>query len=332
MYLCAPMSAVSVIIPVYKVEPYVARCARSLFNQTLEDIEYIFVDDCTPDRSIEIVKEVLADYPKRKEQVQFVRTPRNGGLARARVFGLQHAKGDYIIHCDSDDAVERDAYCLMYNEATANNYDVVTCRITFRGLNRTKVFFQRSKEGREVGDILLGKALGYVWCRMFKRGLWDDIIPPQGDMWEDMVFSIQAMSKARRFGYVQDAGYIYYRRGDSISYTEGRHAAIKRWESARDNAQIVIGFLENNPSVNRTEEDIVYFKYRTRDHLTPYIQSRDIYHKWRSTFPEIDSVLLKTRGIPLNIKIWFILIHLHLFYVCKTVTRFIRSNYQKLLV
>ena len=56
------MPAVGVIIPVYKVEPYAARCARSFFGQTLEDIEYIFVDDCSPDRSIEIIKEVLAEY------------------------------------------------------------------------------------------------------------------------------------------------------------------------------------------------------------------------------------------------------------------------------
>ena len=62
------MPKVSVIVPVYGVEIYIERCARSLFEQTLDDIEYLFIDDCTPDRSIEILKQVLEDYPQRKTQ------------------------------------------------------------------------------------------------------------------------------------------------------------------------------------------------------------------------------------------------------------------------
>ena len=67
------MPAVSVIIPVYKVEPYMARCARSLFSQTMEDLEFIFIDDCSPDRSIDVMREVLEEFPERKDQV--VRVP-----------------------------------------------------------------------------------------------------------------------------------------------------------------------------------------------------------------------------------------------------------------
>lgn len=60
------MPNVSVIIPVYNVEQYIERCARSLFGQTLDDIEYIFVNDCTPDKSMEVLARVLEDYPARK--------------------------------------------------------------------------------------------------------------------------------------------------------------------------------------------------------------------------------------------------------------------------
>ena len=64
------MPKVSVVIPVYGVEKYIERCARSLFEQTYDNIEYIFVDDCTKDRSIEILQKVLEDYPNRKNQVK----------------------------------------------------------------------------------------------------------------------------------------------------------------------------------------------------------------------------------------------------------------------
>ncbi len=73
------MPAVSVIIPVYKVEPYIARCARALFSQTMEDLEFIFVDDCTPDASIAVMQEVLQEFPKRKERVPHAAEQRPGG-------------------------------------------------------------------------------------------------------------------------------------------------------------------------------------------------------------------------------------------------------------
>ena len=97
------MPKVTVIIPVYGVEKYISRCARSLFEQTLDDIEYIFVDDCTKDNSIGVLQEVLEQYPQRREQTRIVKLLVNSGQAAARKYGMQLATGDYIIHCDGDD-------------------------------------------------------------------------------------------------------------------------------------------------------------------------------------------------------------------------------------
>lgn len=63
---------VSVIIPIYKVEAFIERCATTLMEQTLREVEYIFVDDATPDGSIQVLEEVIARYPERKEQVHIV--------------------------------------------------------------------------------------------------------------------------------------------------------------------------------------------------------------------------------------------------------------------
>ena len=324
MYLRVPMPAVSVIIPVYKVEPYVARCARSLFEQTLDDIEFIFVDDCTPDRSIDIVREVLADYPKRKEQVQFVRTPRNGGLARARVFGLKHAKGDYIIPCDSDDAVKPDAYRLMYEKAVAENLDIVTCDFELIGENESKVQVQFSEPGREIGDILTGKVWSNVWCRMSRRHLWDSIILPRGDMWEDMAFTIQVIGKATRIGYIPIPLYQYYRRLGSISCSRGMQAAIKRWRSQVNNAELVTECLSTFTSTSWMPSDVVLFKYISRGPLNRYLQIPQFYCRWRESFPEVDPVFLWTRGIRPSVKFDYCLIRLYLYSLCKNPYRSIR--------
>ena len=125
------MPKVSVLVPVYGVEKYIERCARSLFEQTMDDIEFIFVDDCTPDHSIEILKSVIEEYrlrfAEKKYEVRIERLPTNSGLAAVRRHGIQLATGDYIINCDSDDWVDVTMYEKMYNKAIEEDADMVVC-------------------------------------------------------------------------------------------------------------------------------------------------------------------------------------------------------------
>lgn len=100
--------SVSVIIPIYKVESFIVRCVESLFNQSLsEGVEFIFVNDATPDRSVELLQEQLGFFPSRKEQVILLEHAENKGLPAARNTGLSVAKGEYVFHCDSDDFWKR---------------------------------------------------------------------------------------------------------------------------------------------------------------------------------------------------------------------------------
>ena len=92
------VTLVSVIIPIYNVECFITRCATSLLEQTLQEVEFIFVDDATPDNSIHLLQEVLERYPKRKEQVKLIRHVINQGLPAARNIGLAVASGEYIFH------------------------------------------------------------------------------------------------------------------------------------------------------------------------------------------------------------------------------------------
>ena len=310
------MPAVSVIIPVYKVEPYMARCARALFGQTMQDLEFIFVDDCSPDRSMDIMMEVLEEYPERKGQVRCLRLPRNGGLAHARLAGVSLAQGDYVAHCDSDDALDTRAYQLMYEKAVAEDLDIVTCDFRLVNLKKARVQSNVSEPGREIADILTGKVWGTVWSRMFKRELWTDMALPEGDMWEDVVFSVIATSRARRIGHMGIPLYTYYRRITSISFEEGLAGALKRWESLRNNVKQVLDYLART-GVEVGADETVWFKYRSRDPLIPYVQIPEYYRKWRDTYPEIEPVFLRTKAIPTETKFWFILIHLHLYYPWK---------------
>ena len=79
--------AVTVVVPIYNVERYIEKCARSLFEQSLANLEILFVNDCTPDNSIDIILKVLADYPQRKEQTRIIKMSSNSGLGPVRRHG-----------------------------------------------------------------------------------------------------------------------------------------------------------------------------------------------------------------------------------------------------
>ena len=120
--------SVTVIIPIYKVALYIARCAESLFNQSMRDgVEFIFVDDATPDNSINILRHCLEQHPERKEQITILKHERNMGLPAARNTGIREAVGDFIFHCDSDDFLDRTALEDMYNAANQSDSDIVWC-------------------------------------------------------------------------------------------------------------------------------------------------------------------------------------------------------------
>ena len=122
------MISISVIIPIYGVEHFIGRCAESLMCQTLrEGVEFIFVDDATPDGSIQVLQEVLDRYPERQGQVSILHHDVNQGLPAARNTGLAIAQGKYIFHCDGDDYVERDMLEVLLGAAEQQRADYVWC-------------------------------------------------------------------------------------------------------------------------------------------------------------------------------------------------------------
>ena len=116
---------ISICVPIYKVEKYIERCARSLFEQTYNDIEFIFVNDCSPDNSINILSKVLQEYPDRIEQVRILNHEYNRGLSAARNTAVLNCTGEYILWVDSDDYIEQDALKLLYEKVAEGNFDVI---------------------------------------------------------------------------------------------------------------------------------------------------------------------------------------------------------------
>lgn len=113
------MIKVSVIVPVYGVAPYIEKCVRSLLAQTLDEMEFVFVDDHGPDDSIELVRRAIAGHP-RESQCRFLDPGKNLGAGMARNFAVPQAEGEYVAFVDGDDWVEPEMYSDLYREAMAN--------------------------------------------------------------------------------------------------------------------------------------------------------------------------------------------------------------------
>ena len=317
------MPAVSVIIPVYKVEPYMARCARSLFGQTLPDIEFLFIDDCSPDRSIDIMREVLEEFPQRKEQVVVYRMPHNSGQAAVRMQGLALARGEYVIHCDSDDYVDVNAYATLYWKAKAEDLDVVTCNLATVEQDG-RVIEQIRGEYTSVARMLEGKERWNLVNRLVRRTLCEDLTAPVSNVGEDMLLCVQIQLKARRTGHVDRTLYFYCIREDSITNQKGQAALVTRWESL-ENARILLRLLVDRYGYTGDEPEIVHFKYKCRRMLHPLVHIPEYYRRWKEIYPEVDRRILSLPTLSLEEKFWYVLIRLRLYHPVKWVTGWFRS-------
>jgi len=119
------MYKVSILIPIYNASGFIEKCAESVFSQTFESIEYIFVDDCTPDDSIQKLNQVLERFPHRKKAVTVLRNNKNEGISYSRQRAFDVATADYFLAMDSDDWIEPDMIENLYNKAIETNADMV---------------------------------------------------------------------------------------------------------------------------------------------------------------------------------------------------------------
>ena len=252
------MPAVSVIVLVYKVEEYIERCARHLFDQTLEDIEYIFVDDCSPDRSVEILERVLDDYPHRSKQVQILHNDVNRGQAFSRRRGIEAATGEYIIHCDSDDWPEMDMYEKMYVKASEENLDMVICNI--RRIYQDHVELVPDKLGAEdlLGALIRQDIYHYLLNKLVSRRAYEKGITfPSCNLCEDTAIIIQLACNCDSFGYVYEPLYNYLYREDSISSAKNTVAKI---EQLKSNVDLAVSSLEARGLSRQYKDDITSLK------------------------------------------------------------------------
>lgn len=305
---------VSVIIPVYCVEKYIEKCARSLFVQTLQGLEFIFINDCTPDNSVPILKNVIAEYPG--INVQIINLSQNMGQAEAFRTGLEAATGEYVIKCDSDDTVEATMYEDMYVKAKANNLDMVVCNIDLVYPDGTRNrFFGRRLEFDGITALLRNKVPTSLCNKLVRRELYKkkSFIHPTEPMCEDLVYSIQLEHYCRGIGFIDKSYYNYNRYPESFTWNQELSAMVAKHHQVCRNVRLVIDFLRNKGLEKKYKEDIIHQCLFVKTGLRHIIYKEGIYDLWKNTFREINHKVVFCRSIPLKERGLFILVYFNMY-------------------
>ena len=227
---------VSLIVPVYKVEPYIAVCAESLFSQTWPNLEFIFVNDATPDRSMDVLEALIdSRFPQLRARIVRVDKPVNEGLPQARRTGVEKARGEWILHVDSDDWLESDAVERLM-AVVKEDTDVVHfyIRKEWSGGRGRVSKDARYATGRDYArDILHFRSHGFLWNKLMRRRLYEhEIFYPRFNMHEDIVLSCQLLQGVRGIELLPEPLY-HYRRNNPLAVTREKKAE-RRVQSARN--------------------------------------------------------------------------------------------------
>ena len=218
---------ISIIVPVYKVENYLAECLDSILNQTFRDFEVICVNDCSPDGSAKI----LADYARKDSRIKIVEHEQNQGLSAARNTGVVHASGEYIYYIDSDDAIVENTLEILEEHIRASYADIIVFGIQDMVFSPNDVWFDSVSSPHSAWhspftpDALFHEqgAYPFVWRNIYRRNMLVRnklSFPHDLRYGEDVVYQMMVFPHAHRILFIPDKLYLYRRlRKDSLTRT-----------------------------------------------------------------------------------------------------------------
>ena len=218
-YMEELMVKVSIVIPVYNAEKYIDRCVDCLLNQTLKDIEVIFVDDGSTDNSGLLLEQWCNKVP---DIFQVIHSDRDRGPGGARNLGIAKATGSYIGFMDCDDIIDRTMYEKLYNKAAEAGYDMVDCAYYNELSDESALAIGDNITGKlddaKRSDIIAG--VGYAVTKIFRLSVIKDnnIRIRENVIYEDLDSLINIALKINNTANVKEILYIYKNNDNSASH------------------------------------------------------------------------------------------------------------------
>ncbi len=263
---------ISVIVPVYNVEPYLKKCLDSLCAQTFDDVEFIVVDDGSTDRSA-----VMADSYAQDERFRIFHTE-NSGLSAARNFGIEQSEGEWLMFLDGDDYVAPDFCERPLKTALDHDADLVIFRC-FSVRDGTVVAKKAKKKlppvlDRETAVEYYGNI---VWNKFYRRKLFDHIRYPEGRVYEDVATTYKLIYEAAKIVFIDEALYYHLYRSNSINHVRSSDHKRDAFLSADEkyNWLITAGYPGNKAETSLYSYALSYAS-RTRKYGDPaYLKAEE---------------------------------------------------------
>ncbi|MBQ5691606.1 MAG: glycosyltransferase family 2 protein [Alistipes sp.] len=246
---------ISLIVPIYGVEQYICQCAESVLGQTFDDIQFIFVNDGTKDRSMELLEALIEErFSHLKERIVII-NKENGGLPSARKAGLERAEGEYILFADSDDWLELNAVERVMAEAERTDADLIYFHLVKEyGGGKQSVKHERTYTAETkrlwVRNILNYNSYGYTVTKCFRRRLYTDnfVSFPKLGMHEDIYLMSQIIFYAESIAHLPETLY-HYRKTNSASMCAQKRS-VRHMASSRNLLGLYVDYkdrLEGSP-------------------------------------------------------------------------------------
>jgi glycosyltransferase involved in cell wall biosynthesis len=297
---------VSIIIPVYKSQEYIEACAKSLFQQTYTDLEYIFIDDAGGDDSMAILEKVMQDFPERHKQVKILHHDTNRGSAMARETGMMAANGDYIIHVDSDDTVAPHFIERLAKAVIESDADVAVCGIATSNQGRMNYTISQElcdEPFKYLASVLGGTSHSSLCNKLFKSSILKDNdlhFNENINMYDDKSVVFRALYYCKKIAVVNEVLY-YYNRNNRNSIT---HKTRKRTEvvSAIALAKLVDKFFADKPLNENITLGIVQLKNAIAGMLLNHVSISDYRNELKFLEPFKMGVFMHQANLPLHYK------------------------------
>lgn len=224
---------ISIIVPIYKVEPYIRKCLDSICKQTHQNLEIILVDDGSPDNCGVICDEYAANDGR-----ICVIHKSNGGVSSARNTGLAEATGEWIGWVDPDDWVEVDMFAYLLGGAMHSGADVVVCGRYVEGKaeqgRRTWPSDQLLDREEALSKLLKNEIMqNFLWDKLWKRELFEGVCFPEGRTYEDIAILHRLFERAKSVYCMHEVKYHYLQREDSIVVNSSLKNRVSYYLAAR---------------------------------------------------------------------------------------------------
>lgn len=282
---------VSILVPFYKVENYVGRCVDSLFTQTYDNIEYVFVNDRTPDRSMEVINEKIEEYGM-SSKCKIIIHEQNQGISASRNDCLDNMTGDFFLFIDSDDYIDNDMVEMLVEAALKENADISGCGYIEEYADHSVKHPQKYTNNHDemMRAITLLTIKGVMWKLLVRSTIVTEHRAEvrfvlDRNMVDDYLFCCQIFYYAKRFAGVDRCMYhwIQYNPNNythtTVFAVESQAAAIRKAEE----------FYREKGVHEIVEKSLLQRKFVSKLPLLLDKSCRDV-RRWRNLFPECNDV------------------------------------------